>query len=148
MAYRIQETVGYALAQLCKTHRYAIDGALRTIADHDLRVGQEMLLLHLWEADGCTQSQLVERLRVEPPTVTKMLQRMEAEGIVERRSDSEDARVSRVFLTPRGRALEQAVTDEWLAIDARATAGMTAEERMLLRRLLVQMRQNLCRHDG
>lgn len=148
MTYRIQETVGYALAQLCKTHRYAVDGALRTIEHYDLRVGQEMLLLHLWDADGITQSQLVERLMVEPPTVTKMLQRMEAEGIVERRTDTEDARVSRVFLTPRGRALEQAVAEQWQGVDAQATAGMSVEERMLLRRLLVQMRQNLCRHEG
>jgi DNA-binding MarR family transcriptional regulator len=145
MAYRIQDTVGYALAQLCKTHRYAVDGALREIEGYDLRVGQEMLLLQLWEADGITQSQLVERLMVEPPTVTKMLQRLEAAGLVERRPDPDDARVSRVFLTEKGRTLEQAVAVTWDRIELQATAGMTQEERMLLRRLLLQLRQNLCR---
>jgi MarR family transcriptional regulator, organic hydroperoxide resistance regulator len=145
MSYQIEETVGYALAQLCKTHRYAVDGALRAIPDHELRAGQEMLLLQLWREDGITQSQLVERLMVEPPTVTKMLQRIEGEGLVERRPDPDDARVSRVFLTAKGRALEQAVGVAWRTIDDQATAGLSLEERLLLRRLLVQMQRNLCR---
>jgi len=146
MRYQIEETVGFALAQVCKTHRYAIDGALRGIDDCELRVGQEMLLLQLWREDGVTQSQLGERLMVEPPTVTKMLQRMEGEGMVERRSDSGDARVSRVFLSARGRALEQEVAATWRTVEEQAIAGMSEEERLLLRRLLVQMRQNLCQH--
>lgn len=143
MADTIRDSVGYAVAQLCKTHRYAVDSALRTIEECELRVGQEMLLLQLWEADGVAQSQIVERLCVEPPTVTKMLQRIEAEGLVERRPDAEDARVSRVFLTPAGRALEQKVVEAWRSVELRATTGMSTEERLLLRRLLIQMRDNL-----
>jgi DNA-binding MarR family transcriptional regulator len=145
MSYQIEETVGFALAQLCKTHRYAVDGALRSIEDCELRVGQEMVLLQLWREDGITQSQLVERLMVEPPTVTKMLQRMEAEGLVERRADPDDARVSRVLLSERGRSLEAHVVALWRDVDEQATTGMTLEERLLLRRLLLQMQRNLCR---
>ena len=147
MRYQIEETVGFALAQVCKTHRYAVDGALRGIDDCELRVGQEMLLLQLWREDGVTQSQLGECLMVEPPTVTKMLQRLEGKGMVERRSDPGDARISRVFLTARGRALEQEVAATWRVVEEQATAGMSVEERLLLRRLLVQMRQNLCQHS-
>lgn len=147
MEYQIEETVGFALAQLCRTHRYAVDGALSSMERGKLRAGQEMLLLQLWADDGLTQSQLGERLRVEPPTVTKMLQRIEAEGLVERRPDPDDARVSRVFLTPHGRAMQAAVAAAWRAVDTQLTAGMSAEERMLLRRLLLQMRQNLCQHE-
>lgn len=146
MSNGIKESVSFAVAMLCKTHRYVMDDALRTIEQCELRVGQEMLLLRLWEGDGVTQSQLVERMQVEPPTVTKMLQRLEALGLVERRSDPDDARISRVFLTAAGRAAEPAAAEAWHAVDARATAGMSTEERLLLRRLLVQMRDNLCDH--
>jgi DNA-binding MarR family transcriptional regulator len=139
----IDESVGYAVAQLCKAHRYAIDSALRALPGYDLRVGQEMLLLQLWDADGLSQSQLVARLCVEPPTVTKMLQRVEAEGLLERRPDPEDARVSRVYLTAKGRALEGYVAAAWREVEARATTGMSEAERALLRRLLLQMRANL-----
>lgn len=143
MANLIEATVGHALAQLCKAHRYAVDGALRAMPDHELRVGQEMLLLQLWETDGVSQSQLVDRLCVEPPTITRMLQRIEADGLVERRPDPEDARVSRVFLTAKGRTLEGQVAAAWAAVEARAIAGMSDEEQATLRRLLVRMRQNL-----
>lgn len=143
MSQPIDESVGYAVAQLCKAHRYAIDSALRALPGHELRVGQEMLLLQLWAADGLSQSQLVERLCVEPPTVTKMLQRIEADGLIERRPDREDGRVSRVYLTAKGRALEGQVAAAWQEVEARATAGMTAAEQALLRRLLLQMRANL-----
>lgn len=143
MSDEICESVGHALAQLCKAHRYAVDSALRAMPDHELRVGQEQLLLQLWDADGISQSQLVERLCVEPPTVTRMLQRIEADGLVERRPDAEDARVSRVFLTTKGRALEDQVAAAWQSVEARATAGMSPDEQTLLRRLLTRMRENL-----
>ncbi|HMQ33293.1 MAG TPA: MarR family transcriptional regulator [Chloroflexaceae bacterium] len=143
MCDAIDQSVGHALAQLCKAHRYAVDSALRALPRHELRVGQEQLLLQLWAADGISQSQLVERLCVEPPTVTRMLQRIEADGLVERRPDREDARISRVYLTTKGRALEAEVVAAWAAVEARATAGLSADEQALLRRLLNHMRENL-----
>jgi DNA-binding MarR family transcriptional regulator len=144
----VQESAGYALAQACKAHRQSIDTALKELARDgcghgELHVGQEMILLHLWGAEGQTQTQLAERLGVEPPTVTKMLQRMEAAGLLHRCGDAGDARVSRVHLTEQGRALEPLVERSWAAVEERATAGMTAEERLLLRRLLLQVRANL-----
>jgi DNA-binding MarR family transcriptional regulator len=144
----IKDMVSYVLARVCKEHRQRVDEALKEMArerceGHELHVGQEMILLQLWGAEGLTQSQLAERLGVEPPTVTKMLRRMETGGLLSRCGDVEDARVSRVHLTELGRALETPVTQSWEQVEARVTAGMTAEERMLLRRLLQQVLVNL-----
>ncbi len=136
----IQETVGFALAQVCKAHRNRVDAALSSLGLH---VGQEMILLQLWAEDGLTQSQLVERLCVEPPTVTKMLQRMERDGVIERRPDPDDARVSRVYLTERGQALQQPIACCWARVEECSTIGLTTEERLLLRRLLLHVRNNL-----
>jgi MarR family transcriptional regulator, organic hydroperoxide resistance regulator len=102
----IQDTVGYALAQLCKAHRQSVDSALKQVSREscgpELHVGQEMILLQLWAEEGLTQSRLAELLCVEPPTITKMLQRMEQAGLLVRSADPDDARVSRVSLTRRG----------------------------------------------
>jgi DNA-binding MarR family transcriptional regulator len=136
----MNETAGFALAQACRAHRTSIDAALRTIGLH---VGQEMILTQLWAEEGLAQSQLAERLCVEPPTVTKMLQRMESEELIRREPDSCDARVLRVFLGVRGRALKHEIERCWLEVETRTTAGMTTEERLLLRRLLQQVRDNL-----
>jgi DNA-binding MarR family transcriptional regulator len=136
----IEETIGYALAQVCKAHRNSVGAELRAL---ELHVGQEMILMQLWEEEGVTQSHLAGQMCVEPPTVTKMLQRMEQQGLIERRPDAVDARISRVYLTKDGRTLQGAVEGCWGRVEARATQGMTAEERMLLRRLLLQVHHNL-----
>jgi MarR family transcriptional regulator, organic hydroperoxide resistance regulator len=136
----IQETLGFLLAQVCRSHRNEVDLALSEVGLH---VGQEMLLLHLWAEEGMTQSQLAERLMVEPPTVTKALHRLERGGVIERRQDAEDARVSRVYLTEHGRSLQQPVLDAWRTVEERTLRGLTIEEQIVLRRLLLQVRNNL-----
>ena len=82
-------------------------------------------------------------LCVEPPTVTKMLQRMEKAGLVERRQDDEDGRASRVNVTAQGRALQQPILQVWDNLEARMLANMTMTEQTLLRRLLIQALANL-----
>lgn len=136
----ISDTVSYALAQACKAHRNLIATALDA---HGLYPGQELLLLQLWEQEGLTHTELVERCRVEAPTVSKTLQRMEAQGIVQRRPDGRDARVSRVFLTDAGRNLRDPVEQAWQRVDELSVAGLTEQEQLILRRLLVALRANL-----
>lgn len=134
------DSCSYLLARLARIHRNRVGAALQKVGLH---VGQEMVLLQLWMQDGQTQSELVERTQVEPPTVTKMLTRMEAARLVERRRDPQDARVSRVYLTEQGRALEDSVSAAVLGTDEQMLRGFTLEERLLLRRMLMQMLGNL-----
>jgi DNA-binding MarR family transcriptional regulator len=145
---RIKDTVSFALAQLCRAHRQGVDAALKGLAREpgcgpELHVGQEMLLLQLWEKEGIAQTQIAEQMCLEPPTVTKMLQRMESGGLIVRRADPEDARISRVYLTDASRALEAHVERAWSRVEERLVAGLTVEERLLLRRLLIQLHANL-----
>lgn len=136
----IEETISFLLAQVCKAHRNAANTALQTI---ELHVGQEMVLFQLAREDGQTQTQLAERMCIEAPTLTRMLQRMERDSIVKRMSDDDDARISRVYLTERGQQLQPSITTCWLALEQQTLADLTQEERLLLRRLLLQVRTNL-----
>ncbi|MDP9455199.1 MAG: MarR family transcriptional regulator [Actinomycetota bacterium] len=115
-------------------------GAFREVG---LRVGQDMLLSRLWREDGLTQSELVERLGVEPATVSKVLSRMEGAGLVARRRDPRDARSSRVYLTERGRSLREPTSQAWEEAEERMLEGFAPEERVLLGRLLARVRENL-----
>lgn len=133
-------SIGYLLAQLCKGHRNAVNSALDEVGLH---VGQEMLLGRLWQEDGISQSDLAGQLCIEAPTATRMLQRMESHQLIERRSDPDDARLSRVYLTDKSRALREPVEAAWQRVEARLTANLSLEERLLLRRLLQQMLTNL-----
>ncbi|MBN8639125.1 MAG: MarR family transcriptional regulator [Anaerolineae bacterium] len=136
----IHESVGYLLAQLCKSHRYQADVGLNAIGLH---VGQEMILARLWEEDGLSQSQLAGSLCVEPPTVTKMLTRMERGGLVERRADPADARVSRVYLTDASRNLHTHVNAAWGSLETNMLRGFDADEQIVLRDLLQRLLDNL-----
>lgn len=135
-----QETVAYLLVQIAKAHRNALSVRL---AEVGLYAGQELLLMQLWQQNGMSQSDLGERLQIEPPTLTKMLQRLEGCGLVERRRDAEDARICRAYLTEAGYALQAPVHRCWNAIERQILANFTLEEQVLLRRLLLQVRHNL-----
>ncbi|HET6566975.1 MAG TPA: MarR family transcriptional regulator [Rhodothermales bacterium] len=105
--------------------------------------GQDLLLMALGENGRLRPSDLADQLGVEPPTVTKMLQRMEAAGMISRSPDPADARVSWVQLTKEGRHLEVHVEGCWEAAEARAVAGLNVEERLLLRLLLAHVLANM-----
>ena len=74
-----------------------------------------------------------------------MIRRMEKTGFVERRQDPDDQRVSRVYLTEAGRAVQADVREVWHTLEKEAFADFSQEERILLRRLLLQIRENLLR---
>lgn len=136
----VEETAGFALAKACRAHRVNVGAALAGVGLH---VGQEMVLLELWKEDGLKGGELAARLRVEPPTVTRTIQRLEGCGLVERRKDPGDARSFRVCLTEKGRALEDPVTERWDKVENRAFRGMSEAEKTLLRGLLARVRENL-----
>ncbi|MHB1319270.1 MAG: MarR family winged helix-turn-helix transcriptional regulator, partial [Anaerolineae bacterium] len=79
------------------------------LADLGLHRGQPRLLAVLWEREGWAHSELAELLSVTPATITKMAQRMELAGFVTRTPDSVDQRISRVYLTEKGRLVRQQV---------------------------------------
>ncbi len=139
-AHPIRQNTSFALAKVCRAHRAHVGELL---AEHGLHVGQEMVLVELWQEDGLRGGDLAERLGVEHSTVTKMLRRLEACGFLERRADVEDARSLRVYLTRQGRALEGPVARCWERAEQTVLAGMNARDRQTFRRLLDRVKSNL-----
>ncbi len=139
------EKLDFYLAQVCRLHYTRAHQLLEAIG---LYRGQPPVLHALWEQEGLTQTELAERMKVTPATMTKMLQRMEKAGFIQRRPDAEDQRISRVFVTPAGWAIKAQVEGVWQTIEAETFDGFTLEERVLLRRFFLHMRQNLERVMG
>jgi DNA-binding MarR family transcriptional regulator len=130
------------LAQICKLHRSRAHTLLEELG---LYRGQPPMLRALWEQEGLTHTELATRLHVRPATITKMIRRMGKTGFVERRPDSEDQRVSRVYLTDAGRAIQAEVRQVWHTLEGETFDGFSLEERVLLRRFFRQVRENLMR---
>lgn len=72
------------------------------IACHGLTHGQFFLLVAIMEVEGLLPSELAERTAQERPTITGLLDRLEREGWIERRTDPRDRRVLRIYLGSRG----------------------------------------------
>ena len=81
-----------------------------------------------------TPSELAERERVQRPTATRLLAKLEAPGYVTRTPDPADGRSSLVALTPAGRALLEETRSRKDAYLARRLRTLSSEERATLRR--------------
>lgn len=126
-------SLGEAVHQLAKAQRARLAVLL---APHGLHPGQDNLLMLLWAHPGLRQAELARRLGVEPPTVTRMVQRLERAGLIERQSDPHDARLVRVRTTPRARLLEGVVRRAWEEVDGILTDAMGDDGARQLRHLL------------
>jgi len=67
---------------------------------------QYAVLRVLWEQDGQPGAVIGARLVIDSATITGLIDRLEAAGLLDRRADGGDRRVHRLFLTGRGRALQ------------------------------------------
>ncbi|NUR92645.1 MAG: MarR family transcriptional regulator [Nonomuraea sp.] len=132
----LDETLTYALIMVVKTHRLRIAAQMAPLGLH---AGQELLLNQLWKQDGLTQSELIARLGVEPPTVTKTVQRLERAGFLRREPDK---RAIRVFLTDAGKALQEPVERIWQETDELIQREFGPQERETLADLVTTMADN------
>ena len=138
----MQETTGFLLGHMCKLMRNRIHGLFEEIGLHR---GQHFVLHVLWKNEGIMHSELAARSGVRPATITNAIKRMEKAGLVERRRDTEDERVSRVYLTEAGRDIRSKVEETFRDFEAQAFAGLSEEEMTALRELLLKVQKNLMR---
>lgn len=140
MAFNYKKSVTYRLSQSAKALRARSGSHLMRIGLHP---GQELVLKVLMESDGRTMSQLATALGVQPPTVTKMVTRLSAQGYLRRQVSDNDGRLARVFLTNEGRNLVDGIDRSWKRLEREAMAGLDDKERKKLRKLLRQVERNL-----
>src|SRR5664280_3596371 len=112
---------------------------MRSLADSGTHPGQLMCLRVLTVNDGAAQRDLADMLHVARPTVTKMLQGMEKSGLVERRPDEADQRLTRVYLTASGRAAEKQMGVAAAEYVNATIATLPEEDRRELARLLDEL---------
>ncbi len=81
------------------------------LSQHGLTYPQYLVLMVLWEKDAQPVNDIAKRLKLETNTVTPLLKRMEAEGLVSRKRGSTDARQTIVSLTKKGIGLQETLVD-------------------------------------
>lgn len=126
--------------QVIRSHFHRTHEVLDNIG---LYPGQPQLLMILSKQDGQSQKDLASKLNIKPATITVMVNRMEKAEFVERRPDPNDQRVSRVFLTEKGKAVCLEVKNLMKTMESECFRHFSIEEKIVLRRLLLQIRDNL-----
>jgi len=109
-------------------------------AEYDLNRAQSGILFALHQEDSMSQKELAKRLNVTPPSITSMIKKMEQEGYITRKADE---RVMRLTLAQKGKDCIDYVIKTAEKLEEIVFEGMTAEEKMLFRRLLLQILENL-----
>ena len=113
-----------------------------------LSAAQWRLLVRLVKEEGVAQARLAELLEIEPISVSRLLDRMEEGGWVERRQDASDRRVRMIFPTDKSRDAFAAIKSVAGEVYDVALAGLSADERQILVRALNTMIVNLSDGDA
>jgi DNA-binding MarR family transcriptional regulator len=111
----------------------------RRMGESAVHPGQAVCLNILARRDGVPQRDLAETMHVAPPTLSRMLRSMERAGLVERRADEADQRLTRVYLSDAGRVLAARARAALADHIPAAMAALSREERVELARLLEKL---------
>ena len=121
---------------------------IRTYADQKARQfgitrAQWVVLVRLDRFEGLKQSELADMLDLQPITLTRLLDRLSASGLIERRADPNDRRANRLYLTPAARPLLEQLGELGEELMTTALAGVDRDsiERMVAQ--LATVKENL-----
>ena len=106
------------------------------LKDTGLTSGQPKVLDYLGGHDGASQKEIAAGCHIEPASLTAVLNGMEAKGLIERRSLNNNRRTSHVFLTQRGRQLQEEADRVFAQVEQAVLSGLTQEDRQGFMRVL------------
>jgi DNA-binding MarR family transcriptional regulator len=133
----IEKSIGFLLS---KAYQRAFSLFKEEFDRYDLTPPQLGLLAFLWIEDGLSQAELSARSQIDRTTIGGVIDRLEKEGMVERRHHPEDRRAYQVFLTDKGRSMEDELSTVAGRVLGRVTAPLTDQEHATLVRLLTKIR--------
>ena len=130
------ESMGYQVNLLARLLAQLL---FRHVGPYGVAPGQFGQLLALYDEDGQTPAELCVAVGVEPGTMTKTLQRMERDRLIERRPDPTDGRRVRIHLTDRARQLEPTLKAIVADLNDRVLGGLSPRQRAGFMRALRQV---------
>ena len=129
--------------QLAASARYSRTLLSRQLLSSGLYAGQDAVILALDANDGLSLSAIADQLGVRAPTMTKTINRLAAQGFVDKRDSEIDARLSHVHLTPEGREAVKSVRKAIRKSQKVALQDLSSKDVKSLMKLLKKVEDNI-----
>lgn len=125
---KVEYQVGFLLSRTTWAMNNFVNRMLKESGLGDISVAYFAVLNALWENNGLSISDLGEKAQLEKSTMTSLIDRMEAAGILRREDHPTDRRAFRICLTPRGKELEEKLDKVVCMAYKSLTRGISAKD--------------------
>ena len=136
---KIKQTISFSLSNISVFYRNILEKLMDEIGLHG---GQVYILNELWEADGISQADIMKSLGVSAPTITKMISSLVNSSFIQTKKCKNDARITRVYLTKKGKVIEPLVIAQWEKLEEIALKDFSDTEKVLIALLLEKLKNN------
>jgi DNA-binding MarR family transcriptional regulator len=140
-----KETIGFLIHDAARLLKRNFERRAKVLG---LTRAQWQTMFHLARNQGSNQAALADVLDVEPITLARQIDRLEAMGLVERRPDPDDRRARLLFLGQGASPVLEQMVKLGEATREAAMAGMNEDERATLFNLLKRVRDNLSSRES
>ena len=138
---------GEMLGRLQSAARQSRTALAARLLQTGLYAGQDQIMMALADEDGQTPGGLASRLGVRPPTITKTINRLQAQGFLDRRASDADSRQAHIFLTDSGREAIRVIEKSLRKTEKQALRGLDKKEQKTLLKMLSRIEANLTSVD-
>jgi MarR family transcriptional regulator, transcriptional regulator for hemolysin len=135
-------TLGFVINDVARLMRKRFEQRARA-AELGMTRAQAAVLANLARQEGINQVSLAQILELEPITLARLLDRLQAAGLIERRPDPKDRRAHLLYLTESAYPLLDHIFALAAAVREDALAGIPEQDRNLLLEMMIAMRVNL-----
>jgi MarR family transcriptional regulator, organic hydroperoxide resistance regulator len=109
---------------------------------NDIAPSHGFILYNLFKRDGITMKEINERINKKKNTVTVLIDKLESRGYVKKEQDEDDKRITRIFLTKKGRSFEKFFNEVSKKLLDITYAGFSDKEKTEIMRLLEKINNN------
>jgi MarR family transcriptional regulator for hemolysin len=148
----LERNIGFLLHDVSRLMRKEYNKRAR---DLDLTRSQSRVIAHLYRTEGVTQTELAEILEIEPATLARLIDRLEAAEWVERRPCEKDRRAKRLFLTDRPEGVIDEIFDISKKLQEDVLRGFSTKEQadfvdslLVVKRNLLDFNSNTANEDA
>ena len=142
--YDFESSVGFIVNVTAKAFQRALDAELRK--NVGVTISQWRVISTLARQAGITQKEIADRVGIEGSTLVPIIDKMEKDGFVKRKLDSEDRRINRIYLTTKAGDLWNSMIECALKIRKLSTKEISDEQVKTTLDVLKKISKNLSNH--